>query len=343
MIGRLGRVALGGGVALALALQPACSSGGGGGGGSPTQPPPPAATTVNAAGSVRGMFDGRASFSGSTIEVAGAAGEIQGDNSFSLQNLASGDHVATFSGSSHFERKVRLRLQGAGTIFFSDLELVEMAGFNLAAFDEIYRESDGGTTMRWTQRPVFVVDRGSFDNANQHRMVRGAIRNTLSDLARGFFADPQIEDRRVTGESCLDMGPSEIGIRASDDIPCENCIGAAQPCVFQDGSISRVMVWLAHSVPRAVTEHELFHAIGASGHLEHSSGQSIMVPRLGQGVVVTGMDRKHLFYLYGRPPGTRSPDDMSQLGPIIGSSESGGQSRFEPGPSGSLRVLRPIE
>ena len=318
--------------------------GGGGGGGRPptAPPPPPPSTDIMLSGSVRGMFDDSTSFSGSTFETAGSVTQIDGRNRFSIGTVPSGVHVASFMGPAQFTRRVRLSLTGAGTLHFDNLELVEKSQFNLPAFDEVYRERDN-STVRFITEPRWVVDRSSFRTTAHYELVRQTIRNTFPPLARGFFSSPAISDGTVNDDSCETVPVGTIAISAGSraSLPCEDCIGLAQQCAFQNGSLANARIWFADGTNRSVIEHEIIHAIGASGHLERSGGSSIMVPRGPANM--TGMDRKHLYYLYSRPPGTASPDDMSTLPPLMGTVEAGGQVQVEIGPEGHITPMRPIE
>ncbi len=311
----------------------------------PPPPPPPGASPVDVSGTVGGFFDPSTSYAGSvvTFEPAAAAaagaqldGLVDGGNGWRVEAVAPGDYLVTFSGASHLERRVRLRVQAGGDNLFGLIDLVESRGFRLAAYDEIYRQRSfsppnmSNANSRWVAPPRFSFVEEHFeelggDGAALRARIRDFIRDRLPEVSQGVMAGARIgagSAVETPGNLCRSGGPVadlEVVVDAVESFTGpggDRLGGATSVCPVGGNELARGILTFAPIAGGPVIAHEFGHLLGAQ-HLNSAAGSSIM--RLPLTVDdFTPMDRRHLEYLYRRPPATRSPDDTSHLGAITG-------------------------
>lgn len=327
----LGAVAL-----LSVLLLPACGGGGGGSSFVPTQPPepeppsgPPPTTEEpgdeTLFGEVEGMFDPTVSFAGATVRVVGVGEDtVRTDNSFFIDPVAAGEYVLTVSGPTVLHRKVEIEMQAGGANEISRLDIVELAPFNIDAFDEIYRSEGERGTARFVDRPDFYIDQKSFDSlpgGTGARLISEIDMATRGDIRRAvgrLFAGVQVTTRNVKQYSSpCELPAGDVNWYADRELRDENgqrLLGRAWWCWYPAfNQVRGGMLYLDALAGTGTILHELVHIIGTADHLERASGTSIIeAPRsISQ---LSPMDEMHLGFLYARPPGLMTPDDARGLG-----------------------------
>lgn len=338
-------LALAAGVMVAAGM--AC---GGGGGGNPVAPPPPppppppsdtteCSSNSNVQGTVTGFNNSSNSFEGTMVEIVGhGTTTVNADNEFCFDDVAAGVQRAEFTGPNHLTRRVRLNILAGAVNVFDGIELVEPGPFDLEAFDEIYRSFSVEGTVRWLTPPTRVVlDRDSLGSLDQgldffEDNVRRSYSTWLPNNTDGFFASTQVVVRDIApidseNFSCDDVPPGEIHIVGIDECPVDETfiiLGSATHCFSTLGN--EVVLGAIFFNPCSTVntiEHEIIHTLCA-GHLESRPNDSIMGSP-GGAEEIQPMDRRHMRYLYTRPPGTKTPDDawgLAALEPMASSSGS---------------------
>jgi hypothetical protein len=304
-------------VVLSLGLLPAC--GGGGSGGNPVAPP---GEPGNVVGTVTGQASASTRFAGSEVRLVGVGTtRVTSNNQFSFEIVPSGVQQLELTGANHLTRRVNINVSRAVNRF-SDIELIETAGFDLAAFDEIYRDFQVEGTLRWNRRPTRVLlDRASLSALPQgldffEREVGGAYGGWLPQNTGGFFAGtPVVVGNAGNFESedfdCDEVPDGEVHIVGVDECPVEEMfiiLGSATHCFDTVGNeVVKGAIFFNPCTTRSTVDHEIIHTLCA-GHLESRPGASIMGSPGGAGQILP-TDRRHMRYLYNRPAGTTSPDD----------------------------------
>ena len=330
----------------------ACGGGGGGGGGGnpvappppPPAPPPPGAVTGNLQGTVEGFYTPGTNFGGTRVTLvdSGVSTTVDSSNKFGFDNVSSGVQRLEFTGGNHVNRRVRVRIQDGGINRFDGLTLVESAPFDLAAFDEIYRTIDGAAgTVRWRQRPSRVLlDRNSLGDLPQglsffETEIKRAYNTWLPNNTGGFFAGTPVNtsslgDLDPEAFDCSDVPVGQIHIFGVDECPMDEefvTLGLATHCFNTVGNeVVLGAIFFNPCTDEATIEHEIIHTLCAL-HLESRPADSIMgSPRSSDDITILPLDRRHMRYLYDRPPGTLSPDDMWGAAPLSSMFSAGGGS-----------------
>jgi hypothetical protein len=314
--------------AAAILLLPAC---GGGGNGNPAAPPgnPPGQGSGNVLGSVSGQASGGTRFTGTEVRLAGVGTTtVDANNEFSFENVSSGVRQLELSGSNHLTRRVDINVTQSGVNRFG-IELVETAGFDLAAFDEIYRDFQVEGTVRWNRRPTRVVlDRQTLGALPQglgffEAEVRRAYTGWLPANTGGFFSGTPVSVGNTAsftseGFDCSDVPDGEVHIVGVDECPVEEMfinLGSATHCFNTVGNeVVLAAIFFNPCTTSSTVEHEVIHTLCAS-HLESRPNASIMGSPGGARQILP-IDRRHMRYLYSRPAGTLSPDDSRGLSPL---------------------------
>ena len=222
------------------------------------------------------------------------------------------------------------------------MEAVERAvgafQFNTAIADEMLRLPVGGNavTVRWLAPPVIYVDVESLEphqsqvfypaaGACQTPVGRllDAIRDSVStrapELIGGRLALSLVE---VRPSSAMPPMRTPGVIRITGYVAPGNLAGYGDPFFNSNYEIISAEIGLSTSngaggagnVDRSTTTHELGHALGRA----HSTAPSVMGGGGTGTCLPTLNDRMYGEYHYRRPPGTRSPDDTTQVETIRG-------------------------
>jgi len=342
-------------VALTVWFQIACSGGSGGGGG-PTQPGQPGGgnqgsgpsgpVSGNVQGSVEGLLNPGTSFSGTTVQAGGVSTQVTTANEFGF-DLPAGRHTLTFTGNRHTTRMISIDVVDGAVNRFDGLDLVETPEFNLAAFDDIYRE-DGDGTFRWVRTPKVFVDRGSLSQLPQgwdffqREIIDKNLRGRMGQLTNGVWGNLDIRVgnfKELPIESpCLEVGNFELHFRGVvDDCGRDGgniTLGIASHCVFSEGNEAvTAVVTFNKCTSQSTVTHEIIHTL-CSRHLDNTTASSVMTPFTDSTIDdMTPMDANHIRYMYRRPPGVRTPDNSVNL-EVFTSSFLGGSSNFLGGFSG---------
>lgn len=339
-----------------VAILGGMACGGGGGSSNPVAPPPPPPPTVactsnsNVQGTVVGFSNSSASFEGTTVDLVGeATTTVDADNQFCFDNVSAGVKRLEFSGSTHLTRRVRITVSPGMINFFDDIDLVESGTFDVAAFDEIYRSFSVEGTVRWNTPPTRVMlDRDSLSSLDQgldffESNVRRSYNGFLTNNTNGFFASTPVTVGSIgpldpEDFSCSDVPVGEIHIVGIDECPMEEnfiILGSATHCFDTVGNeVVLGAIFFNPCTTVSTIEHEIIHTLCA-GHLESRPNASIMGSPGGAGEIQP-LDRRHMRYLYSRPPGTLTPDDAWALTPMDPTSSASGA--FLGSPAGDLRL-----
>jgi hypothetical protein len=268
---------------------------------------------------------------GGLVVKIGSAQPVTSDSqgNFAAEVGSRGTYDATIQGGGIVERQMRVTGPTSAPERLSVIPL----SFNLHAFDEMFRTSNG-QLQRWTSAPGLVVlgsvmsyrgSMGSEYNATSEQMSDDEVAQLVADLTEGLslltggafqsFASVQIE-RPASGDrvSVNRTGKIVVG-RYNGIMSMASTIGFGQWMAAPDGVVQGGAVFLDRDFDRddrrrrLLRIHELGHALGCM----HVSGtSSIMNASIGP--EPTSFDRAASVIAFQRPPGNRSPDiDPSSL------------------------------
>lgn len=301
--------------ALACCLLAACSK-------SPTEP-----ASAGGAGNLLGQtviaLDGSAA-AGVSVQV-GARRPVTSDANghFEIEVGNPGTYQTTIRGEAIVERQTSLF---GPTAERAKLSLIP-AGFDLAAFDEMFRTSNGRLT-RWTSRPSLVLlasvmayrnGGGREFEATGEQLREDEVEEMKAHLTEGlalltgntFTAFQSITVERPSAGTRVDVmrqGQIVVG-RYEGIVTFVNTIGYGQWSELSNGTVVGGSMFLDRDFDRddarrrLLRIHELGHALG-SLHVE--SRTSIMNPSIGP--EPTDFDRAAAIIAFQRPPGNRAPD-----------------------------------
>ena len=294
----------------------------------------PAARTFT--GTVTNIVTG-AKVQGAKVTIGEASGTSGADGSYSLE-FTDGGEGAPFrvEASGYHTRESSVSLNGSKTI---NLTMIPIGnGFDLAFFDETFREPGRGT-RRWATQPAIEIwtqqlsapacstsgpckDQVTADATPDwfEKYAREAIAE-MSDLSGGTMNNPVITLKTFAVGTQIDRHEASGNIRfkyiKAFPPPYANNGGATggQPNDKNEMVDAPIRIngtyppRLDRPYPGAIFWHEFAHAMGfIPGHpqgVPNVRGPSIMGP---DPVVVTDKDRLHAKILYQRPAGSASPD-----------------------------------
>lgn len=261
---------------------------------------------------------------GLAVQIADrAAVTSDGEGRFAVEVHAQGPHDATIRGSTIVERRTTIV---GPTAEPARVSLIP-AGFDLVAFDEMFRASNG-RLQRWTSRPALIVlasvmeyrqGAGTHYTATGEKLSASDLSQLTEHLVEGLglltghtfttFTSVTIE-RPEPGEF---VNVAREGIivagRYAGVASKANTIGYGQWAELPNGTIAGGAMFLDSDFDRTdprrrlLRIHELGHALGYQ-HVE--SRTSIMNPAIGP--VPTEFDRLAAKIAFQRPPGNRPPD-----------------------------------
>lgn len=290
---------------------------GGSGGGNPVSPSP-APRTIQ--GRVVDLFDGDG-LPGAELAVEGVAATTGPDGRFSVEVSAPAVLLSVrVSAPGYYTRQTFV--PGSGAV----LALTPSA-FDMSAFDDVGRESEG-RTVRWVSDPVvYVDDRGigvSVPDAELAAWIDEAERS-LPGLIRGWTGSEVEAARVIVGADPPAPGTAGTLIVTFDEDPARypgdaDAAGWVRTWRGAGGGIVAADVRLRYSGLKgpaaalsrtAVLTHEVGHALGL-GHMDRPVS-SIMTPVI-RVPSRTAFDVSAGTLLYRRPPGNASLDRDSESG-----------------------------
>lgn len=251
---------------------------------------------------------------------------------FDVDVGSGGSHETIMRGGAIVERRTTLSGPVGERVRLS----VIPSSFDLGAFDEMFRSSDGRLT-RWLARPSLVVLASVMTYRNGNDTTYEARGEQLSDndvaemiahLTEGLalltgntyttFASVTVERPSAgTRVSALRDGYIVVG-RYEGIVTLANTIGYGLWSERGEGVVSGGAMFLdrdfdqTDSRRRQLRIHELGHALG---YLHVRSRTSIMNPSVGP--EPTTFDRQAAVIAFQRPPGNRSPDTDPASGGVF--------------------------
>ena len=265
------------------------------------------------------------------VTIGDVSAITDGDGAYSLQVLASQELGFTAEAAGYYTRESAVSITGSTTI---NPEIIPQGdGFSLAFFDHVFRYGQQGTRRWlnqpeveiWSQQLACIEPCGSAgyevttDAVPEHfeTYAREAIAH-MSDLSGGGMEEPVITMKSQEVGSHVSSYESSENIRfkylKTFAPPYDTDGGATSGHATSDNAWVDAPISINGSASpsaysNAIYVHEFAHAMGwIPGHPQGVSAvpePSIMGPNP---VVVTDADRLHGRVLYGRPPGSQSPD-----------------------------------
>jgi hypothetical protein len=310
---------------------------------SPTEPTAGGANTI-LQGQALNALDGTPA-SGVAVQVGSRRPvTTDGNGHFDIDLGGPGNYETLMRGGGIVERRTTL---SGPTGERARLSLIP-ASFDLAAFDEMVRASDGRLT-RWTTRPALVVLASvmAYRNGNDttyeargEQLSADEVSGMIAHLTEGLalltgntytsFASVTVERPSAgTRVNALRDGQIVVG-RYEGIVTMANTIGYGLWAERGEGVVSGGAMFLDREFDqddarrRLLRIHELGHALG---YLHVRSRTSIMNPAVGP--EPTAFDRQAAIIAFQRPPGNRAPDtDPSPTGVFSAT-------------TGASRVVRP--
>ena len=255
------------------------------------------------------------------------------DGLFEIEVGNPGSYQTTVRGAAIVERQT--------TVFGPTAERARLslipAGFDLVAFDEMFRTTNARLT-RWTSRPSLVVlasvmayrnGGGSEYEATSEQLTDDEVRQMEAHLTEGLglltgntFTSFQsvVVERPQAGARVNVMRQGQVVVgRYNGIVTFVNTIGYGQWSELSNGTVVSGAMYLDRDFDRndnrrrLLRIHELGHALG---YLHVESRTSIMNPSIGP--EPTAFDRAAAIIAFQRPPGNRSPDidPSSSSGPF---------------------------
>ncbi|HXW06919.1 MAG TPA: hypothetical protein VD833_16930 [Vicinamibacterales bacterium] len=312
------------------------------GGSSPTDPSSPQAQP-GLRGQTVSAVDGAPSPNLSVL--VGSRRATSDANGFFDLDISPGAHRATVRGSAVVERETTLISSGADRARVSLIP----GGFDLAAFDEMFRKSNE-RLQRWTTRPGLVVlgsvmryrsTTGSEYEAEAEQLSEEEVSEMIAHLTEGLailtgntftsFASVEVE-RPAAGTRVDTLRANRIVAgRYNGIVTFARTIGYGQWSETSTGAIVEGALYLDRDFDsndgrrRLLRIHELGHALG----YQHVTARvSIMNPSLGPDV--TDFDRHGAVIAFQRPVGNRAPDIDPASTAQTSSIDVGGAIRMPP-------------
>jgi hypothetical protein len=311
---------------------------------SPTEPSSSGATTI-LQGQTLNAVDGTPASSVAVQVGRGRPVTTDGNGHFDVDVGGPGSHETILRGSGIVERRTMLSGPTGDRIRLSLIP----ASFDLGAFDEMFRSSEGRLT-RWMARPSLVVlgsvmaYRNGNDTtyeATSGQLPAEEVTEMIAHLTEGLglltgnsytsFASVTIERPSAgTRVSALREGQIVVG-RYDGIVTLANTIGYGLWSERGEGVVSGGAMFLDRDFDqsdarrRLLRIHELGHALG---YLHVRSRTSIMNPSVGP--EPTAFDRQAAVIAFQRPPGNRAPDTDPMSGSVFSAT------------TGAVRVMPPI-
>lgn len=309
---------------------------------SPTEPTPGAAGTV-LQGQALNAIDGTPASSVAVQAGTRRPVTTDGNGYFDIDVGGAGNHQMTTRGSGIVERRTTLF---GPTGERARLSLIPTS-FDLDAFDEMFRSSEGRLT-RWTARPSLVVLASvmAYRNGNDttyearaEQLSNDDVSQMIAHLTEGLalltgntytsFESVTVERPAAgTRVNALREGKVVVG-RYDGIVSLANTIGYGLWSERGEGIVSGGAMFLDRDFDqndarrRQLRIHELGHALG---YLHVKSRTSIMNPSVGP--EPTAFDRQAAIIAFQRPPGNRAPDTDPSSGGAF--SATTGASRVMP-------------
>ena len=274
-----------------------------------------------------------------TVHVANRpAATTDGDGLFAVDVRSLGSHDVIIRGSGVIERQT--------TVFGptgdrSRLSLIP-AGFDLGAFDEMFRASRG-RLQRWTARPSLVVlasvMRYRSGNVTEYEagdegLSEEDVAQMVAHLTEGLalltgqtytsFASVSVERPAPGTRVTVARDRTIVAGRYGGIASLANTVGYGQWSELPNGTVTAGAIFLDRDFDRTDARrrllriHELGHALG---YQHVTSRTSIMNPSLS--VPPTEFDRTAAAIAFQRPPGNRAPDVDPRSGTTAAVPEEG--------------------
>jgi hypothetical protein len=257
-----------------------------------------------------------------TVRMGGLTATTDAGGLFELE-LSPGNHRTTVRGEGVVERQTTVSGPNGER---ARLTLIP-GGFDLAAFDEMFRASNS-RLQRWATRPGLIVlgtvmtyreTSGSEYEAGAEQLSEAEIAQLVDHLTEGLAImtggtygsfDSVATERPTLGEKVNTLRPNKIVVGRYTGIASEaRTIGYGQWAETANGTIVEGALYLDRDFDRADSRrrllriHELGHALG----YQHVNARpSIMNPEIG--IDVTDFDRHGALIAFQRPIGNRAPD-----------------------------------
>jgi hypothetical protein len=277
--------------------------------------------------------------------------DATGNFAAALASGAAGSYSTVVSGSGIVERRTTLAWPATSQARVSLIP----ASFDLHAFDEMFRTSNG-RLQRWTTRPALVVlgsvisYRGDTIeySATSEQLSEDEVSQLVTDLTDALafltgntytsFASVDIE-RPLAGERASTARPGVIVVgRFAGVQTFASTIGYGRWAEQDDGAVFGGAIFLDRNFDRDDSRRRLlrFHELGhALGYRHVESRVSIMNPSIGP--EPTTFDRAAAIVAFERPVGNVSPDTDPAYQPASGSG-FGGRLRW----SSSVAAAAPV-
>lgn len=310
-----------------------------GGSSSPTTPSSPATPQI-LEGQTVNVLDGSAS-PNLSLHVGSQSATSDENGNFRVEVNAPGPYRTIIQGAGVVDRETTIPGQSSER---ARLSLIPQ-GFDLGAYDEMFRASNG-RLQRWRTRPSLVVlasvmsygsGGGSQYLATAEQMTGGEVDRMIEHLSEGLalltgntftsFADVDVE-RPEAGERVDVLRNGRIVVGRYSGIEPANTIGYGQWSEAADGTVTGGSVFLDRDFDkddrrrRLLRIHELGHALG----YQHVQARTSIM-NLAIGPEPTDFDRAGALIAFQRPVGNRAPD-VDPLNVISALAEGG--SRWMP-------------
>jgi hypothetical protein len=250
------------------------------------------------------------------VTVGSVSTSTNGSGNFSTGMGPSGVQAITISGPGYFTRNT---FGSTNSSLTNPLTLIS-SGFDMAAYDDIVRETTG-TTIRWMSGVSIYVDTRPEVGTG---MAIPAHWISATQSAAGAY--PGVWSSGLIGASVTtgttppaDGTPNTIVIRYDNNVNPSGCggtVGQAQISWFSTGQLRWGVIRLAlsrlcsassdQSVIAAVVGHEIGHTFGL-GHSDLAGRSSLMQPTISI-LSPTALDNANANVHYHRSPQHANPD-----------------------------------
>jgi hypothetical protein len=307
---------------------------------SPTNPSP-SDTPRNLLGQMVNAIDA-AAMPGVAVQVGtNRAVTTDGEGMFSVEVRSPDSYRTTVRGSGIVERETAVYGPSNER---ARLSLIP-AGFDLVAFDEMFRTSNE-RLQRWTSRPALVVlasvmiyrtNGGNEFEATGEQLSDDDVAQMVAHLTEGLvlltgntftsFASVEVERPDAGARVNVTRDGRVVVGRYREIATLARTIGYGMWAELPNGTVTGGSIFLDRDFDRDQTArrllriHELGHALG---YLHVRKRTSIMNPAIGP--EPTDFDRAAAVIAFQRPPGNHAPDvDPSSSAGLFSASAGGGR------------------